>query len=175
MPDPARSDTEYGRVEPEAGHRQASRPRRAESCATLPDCGAYAMDAENIVKLTPEAIQILLDSQAIKAEFKQPLGKRSQERWPFPGTVELWLPDQCYGEQHVLATLHNLSPNGLAMRTRRPIPSDTRVSLAIHLPALSCYGHGVVRHCTRAQVGYLVGAEFLYHADEEEGSEEDGS
>lgn len=131
------------------------------------------MDAERIVKLTPAAIQELLDSQQVKAEPKTSLGQRQTERWPFPGTVEIWLPDGCYGEQHLLATLHNLSPNGLAMRTRRPVPTDTRLSLAVHQPELSAYGHAIVRHCTRAQVGYLVGVEFSYHPDEDEEDDEE--
>jgi hypothetical protein len=124
------------------------------------------MDAEKIVKLTPEAIRELLDARRIDVHAKRPPGKRREERWPFPGTVEVWLPDECYGERHILATLHNLSPNGLAMRTRRPIPSDTRVSLAIHQPELSCYGHAIVRHCTSAAVGYLIGVEFWYEGDD---------
>ena len=126
------------------------------------------MDAENIVKMTPDSIECLLESQRIEAEPKQTAGQRREERWPFPGTVEVWLPDECYGERHILATLHNLSKGGLAMRTRRPIPTDTRISLAIHQPALSCYGHAIVRHCTRASVGYLVGVEFVYHPESED-------
>lgn len=129
------------------------------------------MDAEQIVKLTPAAIQELLGTQSIKAEAKQASGHRRSERWPFPGTVEVWLPSSCYGEQHVLATLHNLSLHGLAMRTRRPIPTETRLSLALHQPAMSVYGHAVVRHCTRAHVGYLVGVEFCFFPDEEEETE----
>ncbi|MGD8454535.1 MAG: PilZ domain-containing protein [Phycisphaerae bacterium] len=128
------------------------------------------MDAEQIVKLCPQAIQELLDSRGRgdKSQAEPATGKRRAERWPFPGTVELWLPDECYGERHLLATLHNLSNNGLAMRTRRPIGSDTKISFAIHEPELSVYGHAVVRHCTRAHVGYLIGIEFIFHADEEE-------
>jgi len=121
------------------------------------------MDAENIVKLTPEAIRELLEANRIDAIQKQPPGNRKEERWPFPGAVEVWLPDACYGERHILATLHNLSPGGLAMRTRRPVPSSTRISLAIHEPELSCYGHAIVRHCTRAPAGYLVGVEFIFN------------
>lgn len=123
------------------------------------------MDAERIVKLTPEAVRELLEGRRIESQAKKPPGKRTEERWPFPGTVEVWLPDECYGERHILATLHNLSAHGLAMRTRRPIPSATRVSLALHQPELSCYGHGIVRHCTRAAVGYLVGIEFHFEAE----------
>ncbi|MEW6199413.1 MAG: PilZ domain-containing protein [Planctomycetota bacterium] len=126
------------------------------------------MDAEKIVKMTPESINAMVESQQVQAVAKQPPGRRRESRWPFPGTVELWLPQECYGERHVLATLHNLSHHGLAMRTRRPIPKDTRVSLAIHLPELSCYGYGVIRHCTRAHVGYLVGVEFVFESEEDD-------
>ena len=66
------------------------------------------MDAEKIVRITPEAISELLDTHRVKATAKQGPGARREERWPFPGTVEIWLPEQCYGERHVLATLHNL-------------------------------------------------------------------
>jgi hypothetical protein len=124
------------------------------------------MDAEEIVKLTPAAVRELVDAHRIDAVAKQIPGQRREERWPFPGTVEVWLPEGCYGECHVLATLHNLSPHGLAMRARRPLPKDTRISLAIHQPTMSCYGYGVVRHCTRAHVGYLVGVEFDFQSDD---------
>jgi hypothetical protein len=124
------------------------------------------MDAERILKISPDVIRDLLASQARRTQSKHPPGHRVTERWPFPGTVEVWLPDDCYGERHVLATLHNLSLGGLAMRTRRPIPSETRLSLALHQPELSCYGHAIVRHCTRAPIGYLVGVEFVVLAEE---------
>jgi len=123
------------------------------------------MDAEKIVKLSPESIRELLDAWRVKQHPKHEPDARRKERWPFPGTVEVWLPDECYGERHVLATLHNLSEGGLAMRARRPVPTGTRLSLAVHEPSLSCYGHAVVRHCTRASVGYLVGVEFIFNEE----------
>jgi PilZ domain len=126
------------------------------------------VDAEKILKISPEVIRGLLKLRELTANAKTPTGLRGEDRWPFPGTVEVWLPDDCYGERHLLATLHNLSAGGLAMRTRRPIPTDTRLSLAIHQPELSCYGHAHVRHCTRAAVGYLIGVEFLFNAETDE-------
>jgi len=127
------------------------------------------MDAEKIVKLTPESVRELIASRQVHAVPKLPPGHRREDRWPFPGTVEVWLPDDCYGERHVLATLHNLSPNGLAMRARHPVPVNARISLAIHEPELSCYGQAIVRHCTRAQTGYLIGVEFAFGGDAEDG------
>ncbi len=134
------------------------------------------MDADRIIKLSPDAVRELLDSQSVKAESKLPPGQRRAERWPFAGAVEVWLPDRCYGERHVIASMHNLSLHGLAMRTRVPIPSDTSISLAIHEPALSCYGQAIVRHCTRGAVGYLVGVEFIFReSDETTADEEDNA
>ena len=121
------------------------------------------MDAEKILKLSPAVLDELLALRRVSMMDKPTVQRRSEERWPFPGTVEVWLPDQCYGDRHLLATLHNLSVSGLAMRTRRVVPTDTRISLAIHQPEMSCYGDAIVRHCTRAPVGYLVGVEFLFN------------
>ncbi len=126
------------------------------------------MDAEKIVKMCPDVIHEMVESVQVATHGKVMSDKRSTERWPFPGTCELWLPDECYGEQHLLATLHNLSNSGLAMRTRRPIPSNTAITIAIHLPHLSAHGRAIVRHCTRAPYGYLVGVEFTFRDEEEE-------
>lgn len=126
------------------------------------------MDAEKILKLSPAVLSELLALRRVSTIDKAPIQRRGEERWPFPGTVEVWLPDQCYGDRHLLATLHNLSASGLAMRTRRVVPTDTRISLAVHQPEMSCYGDAIVRHCTRAPVGYLVGVEFLFNTDGDE-------
>jgi hypothetical protein len=126
------------------------------------------MDAEKIVKLTPAVINELLAARQVNTIDKEPSAEnRRAERWPFPGTVEVWLPEGSYGEGHLLATMHNLSAEGMAMRTRRPIPVGTRVSIAVHQPLMSCYGNAIVRHCTPASIGYLVGAEFVAEADDE--------
>lgn len=120
------------------------------------------MDADKIVKLNAATVRELLTGMQVRSHAK-PNAKtndRRAERWPFAGTVEVWLPEGSYGEQHLLATLHNLSEHGLAMRCRRPIPSDTLINIAIHQPELSCYGEAIVRHCTAAPVGYLIGVEF---------------
>jgi hypothetical protein len=124
------------------------------------------MDAERIVRLSPDAVRELIDEQRVESVDKVASSQRREERWPFPGTVEIWLPEECYGERHILATLHDLSLLGLGMRARRPVPVDTKVSIAIHQPALSCYGHAVVRHCTRVHVGYLIGMEFVLHEED---------
>jgi hypothetical protein len=81
--------------------------------------------------------------------------------------VEVWLPEDCYGERHLLATLHNLSLDGFAMRARRPVPTNTKLEFALHEPELSCYGHALVRHCSQAPFGYLIGCEFVFPGEDE--------
>ncbi len=126
------------------------------------------MDTERIVKMTPDAIRELLSSHVPPGAKPQPALGRREERWPFPATVEVWLPAECFGEMHLLATMHNLSAHGLAMQIKRPIAPETRITLAIHEPELSCYGDAIVRHCNQAGPNYLVGVEFLFSADARE-------
>jgi hypothetical protein len=119
------------------------------------------MDAEKIVRLSPEIVAEMLEARRVNTIEKDQYSEtRRADRWPFPGTVEIWLPEGCYGDGHLLATMHNLSLDGLAMRTRRPIPIGTKISIAMHQPEVSCYGAAIVRHCTAASIGYLVGVEF---------------
>lgn len=125
------------------------------------------MDAEKIVRLSTEIIVEMLESRRVNVIDKDRSSEtRRAERWPFPGTVEVWLPEGCYGEGHLLATMHNLSLDGLAMRARRPIPIGTKVQIAMHQPEMTCYGNAIVRHCTAASIGYLVGVEFCAEDDE---------
>lgn len=127
------------------------------------------MDADQIVKLTPGVVRELLEP-ALEGPSDAQSGPetRSAARWPFPGTVEVWLPEGTYGEKHALATMHNLSLDGLAMRIRRPIPAGIELKFAMHQPEMSVYGCAIVRHCTQAPMGYLVGCEFVFGRDDEE-------
>lgn len=124
------------------------------------------MDAEKILKLSPQVVRELVDARQVKSIPKTPHSElRKSERWPFPGTVEVWLPEGSYGDRHLLATMHNLSLDGLAMRTRRPLTVGDKIGLALHQPEMSIYGDAFVRHCTAAAVGYLVGVEFAFEAE----------
>lgn len=120
------------------------------------------MDAKEIVKLTPEAVDEMLASSGLSVEKEDAGSKRRTRRWPFAGTVEVWLPASAYGERYFHATLHNLSRGGLAMRAQRAIHSGTRIQIAIHQPDLSACGDAIVRHCTRNPGGYLIGVEFAF-------------
>jgi hypothetical protein len=87
--------------------------------------------------------------------------RRTLVRWPFPGTVQLWLPEE-HGEEQVFGTCLNLSHQGLGILCDDPLPVGTSLTLAIHQPEMSFQGQGVVRHCTEIEAGYFVGVQFEF-------------
>jgi len=120
------------------------------------------MDATEICPLTEEAIGRLLAGRSIELCQPGTNGRRVAPRWPFPGTVEMWLPDDEGVEQHHLATCINLSLHGLGMLCDDELPIGLEFALAIHQPESSFHGRAVVRHCTEVQAGYYVGIQFIF-------------
>lgn len=88
--------------------------------------------------------------------------RRGIKRWPFPGTVELWIPEADGTERYALATSLNLSLQGVGIRTDEPLPVGTKMAIALHEPEVSFHGHAVVRHCTPIEDDYLMGMQFEY-------------
>ena len=74
------------------------------------------MKTGDVVKLTEKAVSKMLRSREAARPKKGPAGKRISPRWPFPGVVELWLPDEDGVMQHSLATSVNLSLHGIGIR-----------------------------------------------------------
>jgi hypothetical protein len=122
------------------------------------------MDADEIVPLTAEAVRRLLELQQAPVEVSEDLDKRAAARWPFPGAVEIWVPDEGGIERHVLGACHNLTDCGVGVRCDEPIETGATLSIAIHQPELSLHGQAMVRHCTMRGQGYLVGFEFVFQA-----------
>ena len=118
------------------------------------------MDTSEICALTEDAVAKLLAERAAKAGGSGTNGRRGTPRWPFPGTIELWIPDENSTEQHTLATSLNLSAYGIGIETEDPLPIGLELAIAIHEPELSLHGRAVVRHCTEIEVGYYVGMQF---------------
>ena len=83
-------------------------------------------------------------------------------RWPFPGTVELWIPEGDGTERYELATSLNLSLVGVGIRCDESLESGVELAIAIHEPEVSFHGRAVVRHCTEMESDFLVGLEFLF-------------
>ena len=122
------------------------------------------MDADEIVPLTAGAVRRLLELQQAPVEESEDLDKRAAARWPFPGAVEIWVPDEGGIERHVLGACHNLTDRGVGVRCDEPIETGATLPIAIHQPELSLHGQAMVRHCTMRGQGYLVGFEFVFQA-----------
>jgi len=90
-------------------------------------------------------------------------------RWPFPGTVELWIPQADGTELYTLATSMNLSLQGIGIRCEEPLAPGLELGIAVHEPEVSFHGHAIVRHCTEIQDDYLVGLQFIFEDEPENG------
>ena len=120
------------------------------------------MDAMEIYRLTEKAIDRLLAEQQQDGDVTHADCRRKTNRWPFPGTVEMWLPDENGVEQIALGTCVNLSRDGLAMLYEEALPIGQEMAMAVHQPAASLHGRAVVRHCSEKDDGYYIGVEFLF-------------
>ena len=120
------------------------------------------MDATEIVPLTKSTVEELLTGREATGTDKSSKGRRTVPRWPFPGTVELWLPNEASVEQLDFATCLDLSSHGLGMLYDDPLPAGLELAVAIHQPEASLHGRAVVRHCTRTDDGYYIGLQFVF-------------
>jgi len=121
------------------------------------------MQTAEVTVLTERALaKLLADRQGAHANHSRKC-RRKAVRWPFPGTVQLWIPDDEFGESLILATSLNLSVEGLAIRCQDPMEPGTEVTLAVHEPEVSFQGRAVVRHCTENDDGlYCIGMSFIF-------------
>jgi hypothetical protein len=120
------------------------------------------MEATEICRLTEEAVARVLSGRGVTAPRRGKKGRRLVPRWPFPGTVELWIPDGEGAERYELATSLNLSLNGMGIRCDEPLPAGLELAVAIHEPEVSFHGRALVRHCTEVDDEFLIGLEFLF-------------
>ena len=122
------------------------------------------MKTAEVVPLTEKGVSKLLRSRESARPSKSPPGNRRTPRWPFPGVVELWLPDENGVLQHSLATSVNLSLNGMGIRCDEPLEPGAKIELAFHEPEASFHGRAVVRHTTPMESDHLVGLQFIFDA-----------
>ncbi|RME36937.1 MAG: PilZ domain-containing protein [Planctomycetota bacterium] len=123
------------------------------------------MTTSEIQALTRAAIARLLDDRTRQGQRGSVRDRRTAPRWPFPGTVELWVPDEHGIEHYVLATSLNLSLTGAGIRADEPVPEGVELAVAFHEPEVSFHGRAVVRHCTRIENSYLIGLQFVFDTD----------
>lgn len=120
------------------------------------------MSTTEICELTEDAVADLLASRARERSDASANGQRRALRWAFPGTVQLWVPDDQGEECLSLATCINLSLHGLGMLCDEPLPIGLQLAVSVHQPEVSFHGRGVIRHCTRTDQGYYAGLQFLF-------------
>ena len=122
---------------------------------------------EEITSLTEKAVATLLAGRKRFTTDRSSKCQRKVVRWPFPGTVQLWLPDDNGSERLLLGTSVNLSVQGIAIRCDEELRLGSKIPIAIHEPELSLQGTAVVRHCTAIDNGtFFVGMQFLFDSDD---------
>lgn len=121
------------------------------------------METIEIFPLTEDAVAGLLLKRESMHVGSNGRAQRNAPRWPFPGTVELWIPGEDGLERHVLATSINLSKDGMGVRCEEELPLDMKLEIAIHEPEASFHGQAIIRHCTPIPSGqYMIGVQFLF-------------
>ena len=122
------------------------------------------METIEIFPLTEENVARLLQARNPPAPKKRKDGsRRLLPRWPFPGTVELWIPDGKGGQEYTLATSLDLSLHGVGIQLEMPLDRDQELAVAIHEPEASFHGYAVVRHCKESQPGvFHIGMQFRF-------------
>jgi len=121
------------------------------------------MDTAEICALTEESVDELLTKRQSWASRADAGGRRRAMRWPFPGTVELWIPDGNGGERYNLATSINLSRDGIGIRADEELRPGLELAVAIHEPEMSFHGKAVVRHCAESEnESYILGLQFIF-------------
>ncbi len=131
---------------------------------------ADTMETTEIRPLAREALVTLLadrnaaelDASSNGRRRASTNGRRRVARWPFPGTAELWIPDDDGPERYALATSLNVSLHGVGVRCDEQLTPGLELMIAIHEPEVSLHGRAVVRHCTEIEDDYLIGLEFIF-------------
>ncbi len=130
------------------------------------------LDADEIQPLSRVTVAAVLAEQitteselfglAIDLDDDEDACQRGEQRWPFPGAVELWLPGPHDSDRYVIGACHNMSKSGVGVRMDHAIEVGITIDIAIHQPTLSLHGRATVRHCSERSKGYLVGLAFEF-------------
>jgi len=124
-----------------------------------------SMETVEIYPLTRTAVGSLLGHRNPSGSDDHKDCQRRAPRWPFPGTVELWLPQSGGGERYSLASSINLSSEGIGIRLEEALAPGQLVGIAFHEPEASFHGRAVVRHCTEiVENVFYIGMQFRFDA-----------
>ncbi len=84
------------------------------------------------------------------------LEKRRGSRLLCAGLVEVRWDDPSEGPSRAIANLDDVAPGGVSLLLDRPIAQGTRVEFIYSGQMVA----GDVRHCTRTEIGWVVGLRF---------------
>lgn len=82
--------------------------------------------------------------------------KRRGDRFLCAGLVEVRWTDPSEGPSKTIANLDDVSSGGISLLLERPMAQGTRVEFVQSGQMVS----GDVRHCTRTEIGWIVGLRF---------------
>ena len=120
------------------------------------------MQTEEFIQITRKAVLSILQDRYGYSEDGYVDSRRGKPRWPFPGTVELWIPLPDGEQEYILARALNLSSKGVGVLIDDPLEVGSEVSIAIHEPEATLFGKAMVRHSAAIDHGILAGLEFVY-------------
>lgn len=121
-----------------------------------------ALETLEIQPLTRESIAAFLKGRELFTPDEHSHARRRVPRWPFPGTVELWIPEGENEDRYDLAICINLSIDGLGILCDEQLPLGMKIGIAFHQPEVSFHGRATVRHVAANEKGYYTGVQFLY-------------
>jgi hypothetical protein len=120
------------------------------------------MLTDEFIPISEKAIAAILHDRFGCTDDGQVDPRRRLPRWPFPGTVELWIQDANGEAEHELGRALNLSLGGVGIMIDRELTPGQSFEIAIHQPEATLYGRATVRHCTVTDSGHHAGLEFQY-------------
>ena len=123
------------------------------------------VEDKEFVALNAETIQTLLESGRQQQADRRNRERRREKRWPFPGTVQLWVRNPAGEEFEIHATCQNLNEAGLGLICEQGFEVGMIVPIAIHQPDATYHGTGVIRHCTPSDGAYFLGVELVDRAE----------
>jgi hypothetical protein len=120
------------------------------------------MQTEEFIPLTKQTLREILSVRYAARVTSDKDSRRRQPRWPFPGTVELWITNREGHDEHILGRALNLSIAGIGVLMEEYIAEGEQVRIAVHQPEATFLGNALVRHTSLTEHGFRVGLEFVF-------------
>jgi hypothetical protein len=134
---------------------QAGKSVKVSTTAPLPSFGRVRLTMGGLEYFASvESVEV--NGQNNEAELVLQEARRSDERLPSQGTMQLSLLDRNQGEE-IAVKANNYASGGLQVLSKQPLAKELLVRVATE--NIEC--HGVIRYCRRAAAGFLIGIELV--------------